>query len=64
MRRGATRSQIGIEAGEAVVQPPAARPAHPAVLRRLVVEDIYGDDRPFARRRAQCSLIGKAQVAT
>ncbi len=47
-----------------MMQPPARRAAHAAVLGRFVIKYEYGNNRRAAGdSRGQCRLIGKAQVA-
>ncbi|MCY1172832.1 hypothetical protein D9M73_129760 [compost metagenome] len=56
------RAQIGIEAGKAMVQPPARRTAHRIMFGRLVIEDIQRHDRPLPDRSGKRWLVGQTQV--
>ena len=59
----AALAQAGVKTGQAVVQPPTARPAYRAVAGCLVIQHIDGDHRSLMARRDQRRLIREAQVA-
>jgi hypothetical protein len=54
--------QCLVESGKAVMQPPSARTSHSSVFRRLIVEDVNGNDRSLRCRGEQGRLIGKPEI--
>ena len=55
-------AQIPIKALQAVMKPPARRSAHAAMARRIVIQHIDCDHRPFARSGGKGRLIGKSEI--
>jgi hypothetical protein len=58
----ATFGERPVEAGKAVVKPPAACAAHAAIARCLIVQYENGNDRPISHCGIECRLVGQAQV--
>ena len=54
--------QRRVQPRQAVVQPPALCAAHGPFARRLIVQHIDRDDRPFGGGGRQSGLVGKAKI--
>ena len=63
-QRAAALAQAGVQRGQAVMEPPALRPADPPRPRPFVIQHIDRDDGSFGDSRKQRRMIADPQVLT